>query len=105
MRRLPTEQTEEIICLIYKKGDRMICSNYRPIPLLNVAYKVFTVLINNRLSSIVESKLEIAKWDLDRIDVQFIVRQIIEKHHEFNIELHNVLLIIHKHLTQCTEKK
>jgi hypothetical protein len=25
---LPNEWTEEIICPIYKKGDRMLCSNY-----------------------------------------------------------------------------
>jgi len=55
---LPTECTEGIICPIYKKGDRMICSNYRPIILLNVAYKIFTIVLNNRLSNIVESKLE-----------------------------------------------
>ena len=56
---LPTEWTEGIICLIYKKGDRMIYSNYRPITLLNVANKIFTILINNRLSSMVESKLRV----------------------------------------------
>jgi hypothetical protein len=55
---LPTERTEGIICPIHKKGDRMICSNYTPITLLNVAYKIFTILINIRLSNIVESKLE-----------------------------------------------
>ena len=55
---LPTKWTEGIICPICKTGDRMICSNYRPITLLNVAYKIFTTLINNRLSIIVESKLE-----------------------------------------------
>jgi hypothetical protein len=40
---LPTEWTEGIICPICKKRDRMICSNYRPITLLNVVYKIFSV--------------------------------------------------------------
>jgi hypothetical protein len=43
---LPTEWTEGIICPIHKKGDRMICSNYRPTTLLNVVYKIFSILIN-----------------------------------------------------------
>jgi len=54
---LPAEWTEGIICPMYKKGDRLICSNYRPITLLNVVYKIFSILINNRLNKIVESKL------------------------------------------------
>jgi len=66
----------------------MMCSNYRPITLLNVAYKIFTILINNRLSSIVESKLEDCQMGFrpnrSTIDNIFIVRQIIEKCHEFN---------------------
>jgi hypothetical protein len=37
---LPAEWTEGIICHIYKKRNRMICSNYRPITLLNVVYKI-----------------------------------------------------------------
>jgi hypothetical protein len=104
-----TEWTEGIICPIYKKGDRMICSNYRPITLLNVVYKIFTILINSRLSNIVYRKLEDCQMGFgpnrSTIDNLFIVRQIIEKCHEFNIELHNVLSSTHKHLTQCIEKK
>jgi sorting nexin-29 len=72
----------------------MISSNYRPITLLNVAYKIFTTLINNRLSGIVESKLEDCQmgFRLNRSTINniFIVRKINEKYHEFNIELHNV---------------
>jgi hypothetical protein len=93
---LPTEWTEGIICPIYKKGDRKICSNYRPITLLNVAYKIFTVLINNKLSSIVERKLNdcqmVVRPTRSTLDNIFIVTQIIEKCHEFNIELHNVFI-------------
>jgi sorting nexin-29 len=87
---LPIERTEGIICPIYKKGYRTICSNYRPITLLNVAYKIFTILINNRLSGIVESKMEECQMGFrptrSTIDNIFIVGQIIEKCHEFNIE-------------------
>jgi hypothetical protein len=93
---LPTKWTEGIICPMCKKGDRMTCSNYRPIILLNVVYKIFTTLINNRKSSIVESKLEDCQMgfrpNCSTIDNIFIVRQIIEKCHEFNIELHNVFI-------------
>jgi len=51
---LPTEWMEGRICPIYTKGYRMTCSNYRPITLLNVVYKIFSFLINNRLTKIVE---------------------------------------------------
>jgi hypothetical protein len=55
---LPREWTEGIICPICKKGDRMLCSYYRPITILNVVYKIFTILIHNRLSKMVEDILE-----------------------------------------------
>jgi hypothetical protein len=90
---VPTEWTEGIICPMYKKGDRMICSNYRPFTLLNEVYKIFSILINNRLTKMVESKLEDCQMGFrpnrSTIDTIFIVRHI-EKFHEFNIELHNI---------------
>jgi len=80
---LPTEWTEGIICPIYKKGYRMICSNYRPIKLQNVVYKIFSILINNKLTKMVESKLENCQMGFrpnrSTIDNIFEVRQIIEK--------------------------
>jgi len=66
--------------ILYKKGDRMISSNYRQIILLNVAHTIFKILINNRLSSIVERKLEDCqigfRQNRSTIDNIFIVRQI-----------------------------
>jgi len=35
----------------------MQCKNYRPITLMNVAYKIFATDLSNRLSEIMESKL------------------------------------------------
>ena len=74
----------------------MICSNYRPISLMKVAYKIFTILLNDRLPNIVERKLEDCEIGFrpnrSTFDNLFIVRKIIEKCHELNIELHNVFV-------------
>ena len=74
----------------------MLCSNYRPITLLNVEYKIFTIFIHNKLTKIVENKLVDCQMGFrtnrSTIDNLFMVRQIIEKCHEFNTELHNVFI-------------
>ena len=74
----------------------MICSNYRPIILLNVAYKIFTILLNDRSSNTVESKLEDCQMGFrpnqSTFDNLFIVRQIIEKFYVRNTELHNIFV-------------
>ena len=40
--------------LIFKSGSRGDTKAYRPIALLNQAYKIFTTIINNRLKKLVE---------------------------------------------------
>jgi hypothetical protein len=47
--QVPEEWKEGIICPILKKGDLRLCNNYRPITLLNVVYKIFAVLLHNRI--------------------------------------------------------
>ena len=44
-------QREALICCIYKKGDRADITNWRPISLLNIDYKIITKTITNRIKA------------------------------------------------------
>jgi hypothetical protein len=94
--RLPVQWNEGIICPIYKKGDRLNCSNYRPITLLNIAYKIFAILLNKRLTDVIENRLGDYQMEFhpnrSTIDNIFIVRKIFEKCHEHNIDLYNIFV-------------
>ena len=93
---IPCEWSEWILSPIYKKEDRKQCNNYRGIPLLNIAYKRFAILLYNRLSKITEP--EIGNYQMgfrpnrSTTDNIFIVRQIYKKCHEYNIDLHNIFI-------------
>ena len=85
--------------------------------MLNVVHKIFAILINNRICTVVEHKIGEYQMSFrpnrSTIDNIFIIRQIYEKYHEYNIELHNVFVdfmqaldslnrsTIHEYLKQC----
>jgi hypothetical protein len=55
--QLPNQWKERTICPLYKKGDRLDCIYYRPITMLNVAYKIFAIILNQKLADIIETEL------------------------------------------------
>ena len=48
---LSQSQRQAIITCLYKKGDRQSLSNWRPISLLNIDYKILTKAIANKMTS------------------------------------------------------
>jgi len=94
--QLPQQLNEGIICPVYKEGDRLNCNNYRPITLLNTAYKIFAVLLNKRLIENVENELEDNQMGFrpnrSTVDNIFVVGQIFEKSHKHTIDLCNIFV-------------
>ena len=51
---LSESQRSSIITCLYKKGDRKDLSNWRPISLLNIDYKVLTKTLANKMTASLE---------------------------------------------------
>jgi len=81
--QVPQQWNEWIICLFYKKGDRLNFNNSRLITLLNTAYKIFAISLNKRLMETIEYKLEVNQvgFHPNRFTINniFIVRHLREK--------------------------
>jgi len=72
------------------------CMNYRPITLLNVAYKIFAIILTQRLVDIAENELGYHQSGFrpnrSTVDDIFMIRQIIEKCSEYNVDIHNIFI-------------
>lgn len=92
IRQMPEEWLLGTIVPVHKKGELMSCKNYRPISLLNTAYKVLSHILLNRLKPHVEDKVGDYqagfRTNRSTTDQIFIMRQILEKCWEESIDIH-----------------
>ena len=86
----PQSFKESEIVTIFKKGDALKCDNFRPINLLNQAYKILMQIIYKRISNTLTESLPPtqAAYQRGRNTVEQIqaLQQIIEKSKEYNVE-------------------
>lgn len=84
--QLPTDLVNPNITILFKKGNRSICGNYRGISLLSTVGKVIADIILQRLKSVIETVYPESQhgYRLGRgtIDGIFAVRQLMEKSRE-----------------------
>jgi len=90
-RRDTTTWHVSVLCPIYKKGDAMVFQNYREISLLTTFYKIVSNIILNRIKQYsreiigeCQSGFMPGKSTVDQIHT---IKQIIEKSHEFDIDV------------------
>jgi hypothetical protein len=105
---MPKEWNTGLICPIFKKGGKLECKNYRGITLLNIAYKVLSCIILERINQHAESVLEEYQRGFrcgrSTVEQIFITRQLMEKCQEFNTHLHILFVNYKKLLTTSIEQ-
>jgi hypothetical protein len=105
--RIPEEWSRVKIIPIFEKGDRNDCNNYRGICLRTSAYKVYAKIITRRLNVISEALLHEEQHGFRKgrscSNCVFVMRQIIQKRREFNLETHILFGDYLKHSTGFSE--
>jgi hypothetical protein len=107
--KIPKEWTKAKVISLFKKGNRRHCNNYRGISLLNAGYKIYTKIINKRLTDISDVLLleEQNGFRTERscMDDIIIIKQVIEKRREYNLETHVAFIDYEKAFDRANRNK
>ena len=80
---MPSDWSLSLLCPVLKKGDAKICSNYRGISLLTIAYRILASVLRERLKPFVNKLIGSYQCGFrpgkSTIDQIFTLRQILEK--------------------------
>ena len=99
-----------LLVSIFKEGQRIHCSNYRRICLIDTVYTIYSYarIINHRLHTISDYLIleEQNGFRKSRscTDNGFIITHLIEKRREFNKETHLAFIDFHKALARVDRK-
>jgi sorting nexin-29 len=108
-KKMPDDWKVGLIIPLFKKGDKMRCENYRGITLLNVAYKILTSIILERLKEYSEEILGEYQCGFRprrrAMDQIFVVGQILEKFYAYDIDLHLLFIDFKKAFDNVNQKK
>jgi sorting nexin-29 len=92
--QVPQEWSTAIMCPLYKKGNKLECSNYYGISLLNVTYTILTNLMARYIEPYVEEILgdyQCGFWKGRSTAGQiFCLGMILEKACEYNVDIHQL---------------
>ncbi|CAK1593913.1 unnamed protein product [Parnassius mnemosyne] len=90
--QVPSQWSKSNIILLYKKGNPLDISNYRPISLLSTIYKLFSSIILGRIAPDIDKNQPIEQAGFrphySTIDHIHTMEQIIEKYKEFKKPLY-----------------
>jgi len=93
---MPDEWNLSIVCPVHKKGDPLICANYRGISLLNIAYKILSAVLCERLKPYINNLIGPYQCGFrpgkSTIDQIFTLRQILEKTQEFQVDTYHLFI-------------
>ena len=80
--KVPANWKKAVIVPMHKKGNQMICSNYRGISSLSIPSKVYTRILDGMVRDRTESKVMMQggfRWGRSCIDQVFTIRQLSEE--------------------------